>query len=273
MKKVILFIILITFFMSLQLQGFAVERDKKNNILDQPLQVAIIIDDFGGDVKGVNEFFASKIPITVAIMPFLTNSSEQAQKAHELGLEVMLHLPLEPKKGKKSWLGPNPITSDLSEEEIRKRLTTAIESIPHVAGINNHMGSKIVEDEKIMRVILEVVKEYDLYVIDSGTSGKSVIPKLAENMNIPWSTRDIFLDDTHSSNSHVYKQMLKLAKVANKRGKAIGIGHVGIKGHETVKGVQSALSHFKELGIQIVPASHLLETKIEQNPERFWQSD
>ncbi|MFV8828036.1 divergent polysaccharide deacetylase family protein [Alkalihalobacterium sp. APHAB7] len=269
MKKYLTFFTLLIFLTTFQTTLFANEHSTPH----QNFQAAIIIDDFGGDVKGVNEFFGSKIPITVAVMPFLKNSKEQALKAHELGLEVMLHLPLEPKKGKKSWLGPNPITSDLSHEEIRKRVTAAIESTPHVAGVNNHMGSKIVEDEEIMRVILEVVKEYDLYVIDSGTSGKSVIPKLAEEMNIPWSIRDTFLDDTHSSSSHVHQQMMKLAKVATKHGKAIGIGHVGVKGTETVKGVKSALPHFKEKGIEIVPASHLLQTKIEENPEKFWQSE
>ncbi|WP_216829505.1 divergent polysaccharide deacetylase family protein [Alkalihalobacterium elongatum] len=269
MKKFVFFITLLTILMSSEL----IVNAKTLELEHENLQAAIIIDDFGGDVKGVEEFFKSKIPITVAVMPFLEHSKDQALKAHELGLEVMLHLPLEPKKGKKSWLGPNPITSDLSHEEIRKRVTAAIESIPHIAGINNHMGSKIVEDEEIMRIILEVVKEYDLYVIDSGTSGKSVIPKLAEEMNIPWSIRDTFLDDTHSSSGHVHKQMLKLAKVATKKGAAIGIGHVGIKGDETVKGVKSALSHFKEKEIAIVPASHLLKTKVEENPEKFWHSE
>ncbi|OLO42782.1 hypothetical protein BTR23_01925 [Alkalihalophilus pseudofirmus] len=273
MKKVILFIALLTVLTYLPSQIFAKDNISYETSDNKPIRAAIIIDDFGGDVNGVDEFFASKIPITVAVMPFLKNSEEQAIKAHELGLEVMLHLPLEPKKGKKSWLGPNPITSDLSDDEVRKRVKAAIESIPHVAGINNHMGSKIVEDEKIMRIILEVVKEHNLYVIDSGTSGKSVIPRLAEEMNIPWATRDTFLDDTHSPSSHVYKQMLKMAKVASKRGKAIGIGHVGIKGQETVKGVQSALPYFKENGIEIVPASHLLETKIDKDPENFWNAD
>lgn len=139
MKKSLTFFTLLIFLTTFQTTLFANEHSTQH----QNFQAAIIIDDFGGDVKGVNEFFDSKIPITVAVMPFLKNSKEQALKAHELGLEVMLHLPLEPKKGKKSWLGPNPVTSDLSHEEIRKRVTAAIESIPHVAGVNNHMGPKL----------------------------------------------------------------------------------------------------------------------------------
>ncbi|WP_078552982.1 divergent polysaccharide deacetylase family protein [Bacillus alkalicellulosilyticus] len=237
----------------------------------EPVKVAIIIDDFGGKVKGVDSFFDSKIPITVAIMPFLEKSKEQAKLAHEHGLEVMIHLPLEPKKGKKSWLGPNPITSDLSIEEVKKRVQLAIDEVPYAVGLNNHMGSKIVEDEKMVRAILEVVKENNFYVIDSGTSNKSMIPKVAEELDIPWAIRDTFLDDTLSSRQHVAKQMKKLSKVASKKGKAIGIGHVGIKGEETVLGIQSMIEEFSKQNIEIVPASHILETPIEKNPQDFWK--
>ncbi|WP_156323832.1 divergent polysaccharide deacetylase family protein [Bacillus sp. JCM 19034] len=51
----------------------------------------------------------------------------------------------------------------------------------------------------MLRTILEVVKQHNLYFFDSGTSSKSVIPKIAEEMDIPFSTRDVFLDDTFSS--------------------------------------------------------------------------
>lgn len=235
------------------------------------VKVAIIIDDFGGNVKGVHEFFEAKIPITVAVMPFLEQSKEQAELAHSLGLEVMIHLPLQPKKGKASWLGPNPITKDLSLDEVKKRVIKAIESVPHAKGMNNHMGSLIVEDEAIMRVILEIAKEYNLYFIDSGTAPKSVIPKLAEELGVPWAMRDIFLDDTLSSSGHVYKQMNKLARVAEQKGQAIGIGHVGIKGDATLKGVKDAVKNFSDKKVKIVPTSHLLQTNVEKKPDQFWQ--
>lgn len=239
--------------------------------LREELQIAIIIDDFGGNVKGVDDFFESKIPITVAVMPFLDQSKQQAQLAHDLGLEVMIHLPLQPKKGKKSWLGPNPITNDLSLTEVKKRVVAAIENVPHAKGMNNHMGSLVVENEAIMRVIIETAKDYNLYFIDSGTNSKSVIPKLAEELGVPWATRDIFLDDTFSSSNHVYTQMHKLMNVAGREGQAIGIGHVGIKGKSTVKGVKAAAKNFAAKKVKVVPASHLLKTTIEKNPGEFWQ--
>jgi polysaccharide deacetylase 2 family uncharacterized protein YibQ len=234
-------------------------------------QAAIIIDDFGGNVKGVDSFLSGDLPITVAIMPFMEQSTEQAARAHQSGLEVMIHLPMEPKKGKASWLGPNAITSDLSDEEVRKRVVEAIKNVPHAKGINNHMGSKIVEDERIMKVILEVAAEHNLYVVDSGTSSKSVIPKLANEYGIPYAVRNIFLDDTHSSRQQVQKQMLSFLKIAKKNKKAIAIGHVGVKGSETFTGIQNTLDLFTKERVEIVPMSHLLDTKIDIDHSRFWQ--
>ncbi|GAE24826.1 hypothetical protein JCM9140_779 [Halalkalibacter wakoensis JCM 9140] len=234
-------------------------------------QAAIIIDDFGGDVRGVSSFLSGDVPVTVAIMPFMEQSTEQAKLAHEKGLEIIIHMPMEPKIGKASWLGPNAITSDLSNEEIRKRIEAAIENVPHAKGINNHMGSKIVENERIIRVILEVAAEKGLYVIDSKTSSASVIPKIARELNIPCGTRSIFLDDTHSSKQQVLKQMNSLLNMAKKHDDSIAIGHVGIKGHETFAGIEEALPLFQKEGVTIVPTSHLLKTNIDEDHSDFWK--
>ncbi|WP_257009823.1 divergent polysaccharide deacetylase family protein [Evansella halocellulosilytica] len=236
-------------------------------------KAAIIIDDFGGKTGGVSHYFEADIPVTVAIMPFLESSTEQAKKANELGLEVMIHLPLEPKKGKRSWLGPSPITSDLSTEEVKKIVRNAIEDIPYAKGLNNHMGSKVVSDERIMRAVLEVAKEHELYVIDSGTNKDSVIPELATELNIPYEIRDRFLDDSISSRSHVYRQMLKVCELAKDYGEVIAIGHVGIKGMDTFNGITDALPYFVENNVKIVPVSHLIETPIEKQPDKFWQGE
>ncbi|RKL69411.1 hypothetical protein CR203_03940 [Salipaludibacillus neizhouensis] len=238
---------------------------------EEKAKVAIIIDDFGGNIDGVYRFLKAEIPITVAVMPFLDESTEQSVAADELGFEVIIHLPLEPIKGKASWLGPMPITSDLSTEEVKSRVRKAIKDVPHAKGINNHMGSKIVGNERIMRAILEVASEHNLYIIDSGTSADSVIPELALEMKLRYGVRDTFLDDTRSSRNHVYKQMLKLYDQAERRGEAIGIGHVGIKGTDTFNGISDALKYLEDRQVEIVPVSDIIPTAIDVDPSGFWQ--
>lgn len=262
MKKLIFLVLLFLFILAPNIHSAEPE-------IPHP-KVAIIIDDFGGGAGGVKEFLEGDVPITAAVMPFTDKTKEHAELAHKNGFEIMVHLPLQPKKGKPSWLGPNPITVDLPLEEVRRRVNLAIDDVPHAVGINNHMGSLVVENEEIMRVILEVVKERGLYVVDSGTSPKSFIPKLASEMGIPFMERDIFLDDV-SSVTHVIKQIRKLAKIAEKKGHAIAIGHVGVTGKHTSAGIFQSVKELKEQDIEVVPASKLIPEGFYNQPFDFWK--
>ncbi|WP_280768344.1 divergent polysaccharide deacetylase family protein [Salipaludibacillus daqingensis] len=233
-------------------------------------KAAIIIDDFGGVAKGTQEFLESDIPITVAVMPFLEQSTEIAEQANELGFEVIIHLPMEPKKGKRSWLGPNPITSDLSQDEVKQRVEEAIENVPHAKGINQHMGSKIVEEKETITTILNVIKDHDLYIVDSGTNPHSYISDISEQLGVPFAKRDLFLDNTLSSEDHVYDKAIQLADLATKGGSVIGIGHVGIHGIETYQALEKAHSYFIDNRVDIVPTSQLIKSDIDKNPDNFW---
>lgn len=224
------------------------------------LKAAIIIDDFGGGTGGVRDFLEGEIPITAAVMPFTENSRAHAEWAHKYGIEVMIHLSMEPKSGKRSWLGPRPITVDLSPAEVRKIVEDAIKDVPFAVGINNHMGSLAVENEEIVRAIVEVAKERRLFIIDSATSPNTKFPKIAKELGVPVLKRDVFLDDI-SSSSHVRKQMIRLAKVTEIKGTGIAIGHVGITGKVCSIGVFQSMDEFEKRKIKIVPASKLFSGK------------
>ena len=88
-------------------------------------ELAIVIDDLGNSMKGTEEILNLPIKLTVAIMPFLSSTKKDAELAYKNGHEVIVHLPMEPKKGKKSWLGPQGIMVDLSDQEIRRRVEAA----------------------------------------------------------------------------------------------------------------------------------------------------
>lgn len=254
MKKSTLFLIPLLFF-SVSITALAEETKIKE------LKAAIIIDDFGGGTGGVKDFLDGDVPITVSVMPFTENSKKHAEWAHKNGFEVMIHLPMEPKRGKRSWLGPKPITVDLSTKEVRQRVEEAIESVPYAVGLNNHMGSLAVEDKEIVRAIVEVAKERKLFIIDSGTSPETKFPEIARELGVPLLKRDIFLDDI-SSSTYVHKQMIRLAKVTEIKGKGIAIGHVGITGKLCSVGVFQSMEEFKKRHIEIVPVSVLFAEKL-----------
>ncbi|MEW9710199.1 divergent polysaccharide deacetylase family protein [Paenibacillus sp. SI92] len=203
-------------------------------------QIAIVIDDFGNNMDGTTEMLNLGIPLTVAVMPFLPSTKQDAQLAHEKGHEVILHLPMEPVRGKRSWLGPGSITTDLSNDEIRKRVLAAIADVPYAIGINNHMGSKATADERVMKIVVEICKEKGLMLLDSRTTPKSLVGKLAGQMGVPYSENQLFFDDLYTY-SHINKQMNKFKKLVHERDICIAIGHVGPPGKKTAQVIKEAI--------------------------------
>lgn len=81
----------------------------------------MIIDDLGNRMDGTDEILDLPVKLTVAVMPFLETTQEDARRAHERGHDVIVHLPMEPKQGRPEWLGPGAILSSMTDEEIRRR--------------------------------------------------------------------------------------------------------------------------------------------------------
>lgn len=71
-------------------------------------ELAIVIDDLGNNMKGTKEMMELPVTLTAAIMPFMPTTKEDAELANKNGHEVIVHMPMEPKRGKRSWLGPGP---------------------------------------------------------------------------------------------------------------------------------------------------------------------
>lgn len=222
-------------------------------------QVAIIVDDLGNNLRGSNELFKIRAPLTVAIMPFLPTSRADAIRAHQVGFEVLLHIPMEPTRGRLRWLGPGAITTKMSDRQIKDLVAREIDSIPFVVGVNNHMGSRATADRRVVEDILSVVREKHLFVVDSRTTMRTQFVSIARRMGIPSASRTVFLDN--ANNLPIIKRQIQLLMdYAKTRHEAIGIGHVGMQGLNTCKGIESMLPRMKSARVSIVPVSRLVHS-------------
>lgn len=220
--------------------------------------VAIVIDDFGNRMGGTEQMMNLPFPITVAVMPFLATSEQDAEEAYYKGHEVIVHMPMEPFTGRKSWLGPGAITCDLSDQEIQDRVRSAIDHVPHAVGISNHMGSKATSDERVMRNVLAVCKERNLYFLDSHTNYRSIAGRTARDMGVASTDNELFLDDVKES-AAIGKQLRKLGELVDKHGTAIAIGHVGAGGKKTAEAVKQAPGLMP--GVRFLKMSEMLQTR------------
>ncbi|PZE19994.1 divergent polysaccharide deacetylase family protein [Paenibacillus xerothermodurans] len=217
--------------------------------------VTIVIDDFGNDMLGSKEMMELPAPFTAAVMPFLPTTRRDAEWAHRLGHEVLVHMPMEPVRGKKSWLGPGAITTDLSDEEIRRRVMAAVEDVPYAVGMNNHMGSKVTADERVMRVILQVCKEKNLVYLDSRTTAKSVVESVAKELGVRTAENHIFMDSIYSRR-HIAKQAAKVKKHLSKHDETVVIGHVGPPGKNTAAVLRQLIPDLQQAA-RFTPVSEL----------------
>lgn len=225
----------------------------------QTSYVVVIIDDFGNDTDGTKEFMYSDIPFTGAVMPSMPYSTQESIQLFENGKEVILHMPMEAHNGKKSWLPDKAILSSCTADEAKTLVISSLDEIENCIGINNHMGSKITENEELLKAVLEVCKERNLIFIDSLTTEKSVASKIGEELGVTVLVRDVFLDSTKSQ-SKIESNLKKAGQVAQKKGYAIAIGHVGEEGGKaTINAMKNIKPYFDEQNIKFVTLSEFLE--------------
>ena len=214
--------------------------------------VAIIIDDIGFDMKAAYAFAALDVNITISILPVAPFAVKIARKLHTQGVKLMLHLPMEPVEYPKVDPGPGAILSIMSPDEVLKTLRMNLEAVPHITGVNNHMGSAITALSPQMHQIFTVLKKRELFFIDSLTSKASLCSQAARLLQVPFGQRDVFLDNIQEK-KYIKKQLKRLIAVAIRHGTAIGIGHPY---PATLLALKDEMPYLKKK-VRIVPASTL----------------
>lgn len=217
-------------------------------------KVAIIIDDFGQDIKIAEKFLTIPMPITFSVMPFRPHSQEIVRLVHSHGHEVMLHVPMEPLSYPKTDPGRGALLVSMSPQEIRKTLQAALDAYPQVAGVNNHMGSRFTEHPESMRIVLQELNQRGLYFLDSFTTDRSIGYSLARTLHIPSARRDIFLDHEPTA-SFTRSQINKLIQKAKIQGSAVAIGHPH---PSTYRVLCEEADRFRQEHVAIVPSSEII---------------
>lgn len=191
-------------------------------------KIVIIVDDLGQTKKPIDQLLKIPAPITFAVLPDLPYSSYAADKADNKGWDVILHMPMEPKESSGYTAvdaGDNALLVGLPKDVIISKLNNSLSSIPHVIGVNNHMGSKFMENSELTELILKDLKRKGLIFVDSKTSGQSKGYKTARELGMKTAQRDVFLDNSSKSSQYVKNQLQKLVDISKKKGYAVGICH------------------------------------------------
>jgi polysaccharide deacetylase 2 family uncharacterized protein YibQ len=217
-------------------------------------KVAIIIDDIGYDTDLAVSFMELDIPLSLSVLPWAPCTEEIVNIANSRKSELLLHLPMQPKNYPDLDPGPGALLVDMDEQRIRRIIGEDIKQVPGLRGVNNHMGSCFTERTDKMKIVLEELKERDLFYVDSRTTTRTVAFDLAKDMGVPAAKKSIFLDNDVSSEA-IKLEMEKLLGIARSSGEAVGIAHPH---KETVKVLQDYTYKLKT-EFEVVPVSELAE--------------
>ncbi|MBL7131764.1 MAG: divergent polysaccharide deacetylase family protein [Candidatus Omnitrophica bacterium] len=187
-------------------------------------KIAIVIDDWGYNKKNLDILRQIKSPLTLAILPFRDYSRKIAEFGHKHNYEVIIHMPMEPEDKDRVMLEPKTLMTYMSGNTIKSILNDAFDNIVYAKGINNHMGSLATQDKEFVATVFKELKKKKFYFLDSYVVADSVAYDVSRKIGIRFTKRSIFLDN-ESDPEYIRNQLNKLAKEADKNGKAVGIGH------------------------------------------------
>jgi|TARA_B100001142_G_scaffold317749_1_gene359059 polysaccharide deacetylase 2 family uncharacterized protein YibQ len=217
--------------------------------------IVLVIDDFGYRNDSISDGFINlPVPITCAVLPGHSQSSRIAKKVVNAGKEVIIHMPMQSSVASSGEDGFK-LKTGMTSEEIEWRLSEALSDIPEAIGINNHQGSKATSDKRVMAVVASVLKNNNKFFLDSRTSSKTVAENTMRSAGVPTARRHIFLDNDLNT-ENILSQLDKLVEIAEKKGLAIGIGHVK---RNTLEVLQKKIPDLIDQGIEFKFLSQVVD--------------
>lgn len=191
--------------------------------------ITLILDDAGENLELAKDFMKLPYPVIFSVWPRSSHAAAVAVLAHEKGLPVYLHQPMEAlsHNGKKMDIGSGGLYTSMSYEEMREVLYKNILSVPYVQGVNNHMGSKFSLDKNAIIKFYKAVQEIKPYflVLDSVTTPQSRIYRIGKENGFLVAKRDIFIDNGADKKT-ILKELDNAYELSKKHKPVVVIGHV-----------------------------------------------
>ena len=178
--------------------------------------------------------------------------------------EIMLHLPMEPQGYPEVNPGERFLGVGMSREDIAAQVDAALNALPGVTGVNNHMGSAATADRATMERLMRVLDKRGLFFLDSMTTSRSVAAESARRAGVPALSSRLFLDQADRDRDQVRRLLARLVSAARATGAAVGICHPY---PETLAVLAEELPRYRAQGLRFVTASELLALQRERRPD------
>ena len=191
--------------------------------VDGRAMIALVIDDMGLDRQRSARALALPGPLTLAYLPYGSDLRRQTEAARAAGHELLVHVSMEPESVDEDP-GPNALIGDLEPKDVLSRLRWALGRFDGYVGISNHMGSKFTGDAEGMTTVVRELSAQGLMFLDSRTTQKSIVSRVARRFGVPHARRHVFLDN-EALTATVRQRLEEVEVIATHTGFAVAIGH------------------------------------------------
>ena len=226
---------------------------------DQPY-VAIILTGVGLN-QARTEAAINDLPLNISlgISPYARDISTVAREAREMGHEVFLQLPMEPKNFPLSDPGPRALLTSLSEGENLVRLEWLLARFPGYAGLVSHEGSKFGSMDSAIRPVIEFISRSGLMYVEGSNSGvASYGAQLAANAESPNAVGNVIIDEV-PSRRQIDARLADLVKIAKTEGAAIGFAQ---SYPVTIQRLKNWAFRLRRQGVVLAPVSALANVQV-----------
>ena len=118
-------------------------------------KVSIVIDDL--ERRGDSQTIClASFPCYLVCFATPGAQPRERELAHLEGREVILHLPMEPFSSRKA--GPGALLVSMSGDQMQRNIKAALDTSLYFDGVNNHIGSRMTRDARIMKTVLSSSK-------------------------------------------------------------------------------------------------------------------
>jgi len=127
------------------------------------------------------------------------------------------------------------------------------------------MGSRFTASGEDLIPVMRELKQRGFFFLDSRTTASSRVEKVARELGVMSSRRDVFLDDERSATA-IQQQLSRAEDFARKHGSVIAIGHPY---PETLKELSVWTARIEDRGFRLAPLHEVLETRQGPAPALF----
>lgn len=183
-----------------------------------PVRIAILVGGLGISGQATADAI-TRLPgeISFGFAPYGGELERQVQRARADGHEVFVQTPMEPFDYPDNDPGPHTLVSGGKDEENIDRLRWVLSRFPGQVGIVNFMGARFASDEAALGPVLREVAQRGLMVIDDGSSGRSLITRVAAGFRTPALRADLVIDLTPRADA-IDRELARLEALARERG-------------------------------------------------------